>query len=190
MDAGGGIPQHPQYFKMRINKIVTTILVTWFGFCMTEGAWFDEYSTFLTNPQGTAFESVSPTAIRSAGYFGGFYGLWYHDDQEAGGYAPNMWRRVGNAGIRRMFYSDGGEIGDYAGFFDGSGKMIRNGWSLPSWNGSPEIVEARWFGLQAFMENVDWAPYPTADDYGLAPFTYPDGSAIESGMLYDVLGRE
>ena len=177
-------------YNMEINKIVTTLLVTWFGFCMTEGAWFDEYSTFLTNPQGTAFESVSPTAIRSAGYFGGWYGLWYNDDQKASGYAPNMWRRVGNAGIRRMFYSDGGQIGDYAGFFDGSGKMIRNGWSLPSWNGSPEIVEARWFGLQAFMENVEWAPYPTADDYGFAPFTYPDGSTIEPGTLYDVLGKK
>ena len=113
---------------MRIKKIITAILGTSFGFCMTEGAWFDEYSTTLTNPQGTAFESVSPTAIRSAGYFGGWYGLWYNDDQEASGYAPNMWRSVGNAGIRRMFYSDGGEIGDYAGFFDDSGKMIRNAW--------------------------------------------------------------
>ena len=61
---------------------------------MTEGAWFDEYSTTLTNPQLTAIESVSPTAIRESGYWGGWYGLWYNDDQKAALTDPAMAERV------------------------------------------------------------------------------------------------
>ncbi len=53
----------------------------------TVAAWFDEYSTFLTNPQLTAIESVSPTAIRESGYWGGWYGRFV--DSEGIGWMLN-----------------------------------------------------------------------------------------------------
>ena len=151
-------------------------------------SWFSDYSSALFNPQNTDYASVLPTVINSAGYFGGWYGYWYYDDQTRTGYAPNMWKNIGKVGIRRMFYFDNGEVGDFAAFFDTNG-VVKNAWSISAWTGTPAIATARWMGLETFMQNPAWSPYKTAEDYNLPAFTHPDGSAIVSNF-YSALSKK
>ncbi|MEA2068262.1 MAG: hypothetical protein U9P12_03580, partial [Verrucomicrobiota bacterium] len=151
--------------------------------------WFEEYTSVLANPQNADYAFVAPDVVRSAGYYGGWYGYWYHDDQIRTGYAPNMWRNTGDAGCRRFFYLDGGEIGNYSAFLDSNGDVVNNAWQIAGWDGTPEIETARWMGLEGFMTNAVWSPYGTAEDYGLPAFTHPDGSAITSNF-YSVLTRK
>lgn len=146
--------------------------------------WWLRYTPVVSSPAPAAdLDATAAGASRGGTYFGGWYGYWHLDDQRRGGAAQRRWKRLDRPGLKRVIYYDSGEVGDYAGFFDDHGQMIYNGWSLPWWKGQP--VVARWFGLAAFMADVDWAPWPTAKDYGLAAFTLPDGAA--AGDLYAVL---
>ncbi len=149
--------------------------------------WWRTYTTVVSHANAIKdFGQVAPGAVRSAGYFGGWYGFWFLDAQRARGQAARMWKRVGDAGAKRIVYYDAGEVGDYAGFFAANGKMIYNGWSLPWWKGEP--VTARWFGLEAFMADVPWAPFPTAKHYGLPRFTAPEGA--KPAGFYDLLAAQ
>ena len=153
--------------------------------------WWDTYTTILTDPAGADVAAVNPQVVRAAGYYGGWYGMWYYDDQRFGNtFAENMWNSMGSLGVKRMFYFDDGEFGDYAGFFDAQGDMEYNGWSIPFWTGTPAITDVHWYGLEAFLNDVSWAPYDTAFDYGLPAFTHPDLSPIAAGDLYGVLGKK
>ncbi|MBM4086910.1 MAG: hypothetical protein FJ272_19145, partial [Planctomycetes bacterium] len=145
------------------------------------------YTAVASGPSGVQnLKTVAAGAVRGAGYHAGWYGFWFLDDQERMGNAARQWELAGQAGVKRLLYYDLGEVGDYAGFFGADGKMRHNGWSIPFWK-SDEPLTARWFGLQAFMQNASWSPWPTAKDYGLPPFTAPDGSAADD--LYSVLSR-
>lgn len=64
--------------------------------------------------------------------------------------------------------------------------MVHSGWSLPWWDGKQPLT-ARWFGLEAFMRDVPWAPFPSAKAYALSAFTTPDGKLAEN--LYATLAR-
>ena len=116
----------------------------------------------------------------------GWYGFWFLDAQEKAGYCEAGTGKLRQAGVKRIVYYDLGEVGDYAAFFTADGKMTHNGWSLPWWKGK-EPLTARWFGLEAFMRDVPWAPFPSAKAYGLKPFTTPDGKPADD--LYAVLAR-
>jgi len=96
------------------------------------------------------------------------------------------WRKLTDIGVKKVIYYDLGEVGDYAGFFNTNGAMSYNGWTLPGWKGG-EPLTARWFGLEAFMQNVSWSPFPAAQSYNLPPFTTPDGQPATN--LYSVLTR-
>lgn len=149
--------------------------------------WWRTYTPFVT-ACGNLEEMtrVHAGAMRGVGYYGGWYGFWYLDAQEQFGWAGKTWESAGRSGMKRILYYDLGEVGDYAGFFGSDGKMKQNGWSLPQWNGG-EPLTSRWFGLDAFMQDVPWAPFPTAKDYNLRPFTTPDGQSADD--LYSVLTR-
>ena len=116
----------------------------------------------------------------------GWYGFWFLDEQNKTGALHASRSKLERAGVKQVLYYDVGEVGDYAGFFTADGQMRYNGWSLPWWN-SQEPLTARWVGLEAFVRDVPWAPYPTAKAYGLAPFTRPDGTPAKD--LYAVLAR-
>ncbi|MFV2067765.1 MAG: hypothetical protein ACC645_12395 [Pirellulales bacterium] len=146
--------------------------------------WWHRYTPVVSSPSPTTdLDATAAGASRGGTYFSGWYGYWHLDDQRRGGAAGRRWKRLDRPGLKRVIYYDSGEVGDYAGFFDARGEMIYNGWSLPWWKGQP--VVARWFGLAAFMADVDWAPWPTANAYGLPAFTLPDGTPADD--LYAVL---
>lgn len=64
--------------------------------------------------------------------------------------------------------------------------MVHTGWSLPAWTGTPPLT-ARWVGLDAFLRDAPWAPFPSARAYDLPPFTEPDGRPAAD--LYAVLSH-
>ena len=152
---------------------------------LAEEAWWHTYTPIVSSPNrlGNGLETVNAGAWRTAAYHGGWYGLWDHQAQEERGNGKRTWKKLAEAGGKRLFYFDAGEVGDYAAFFGPDGEMKYTGWSVPWWEG--DEVTARWFGLADFFENAPWSPYPTAKDYGLPALTRPDGSPAKD--LYPVL---
>ena len=148
--------------------------------------WWHEYTPIVSHGSIAEMKTAQASAVRGVGYFGGWYGYWYFDAQKEAGWGQKIWEQIGRFDAKRMMYYDLGEVGDFAGFFTSDGRMKYNAWSLPWWNGKDPLT-ARWFGLQAFMQNVPWAPYPTAKAYGLPPFTTPDGQPVDD--LYAVLTK-
>jgi hypothetical protein len=148
--------------------------------------WWREYTPVASVGLGAqSLDVIQPGAARGIGTLG-WYGFWFLDAQEKAGYYKAGSEKLRQAGVKRIVYYDIGEVGDYAGFFSADGKMTHNGWSLPWWKGN-EPLTARWFGLEAFMRDVPWAPFPTAKAYHLPPFTTPDGKSADD--LYAVLAR-
>jgi hypothetical protein len=130
-------------------------------------------------------ETVQPGAARGVGTLG-WYGFWFLDQQDDAGFLKRGRAKLDAAGVKQIVYYDVGEVGDFAGFFDPDGRMVRNGWSLPWWKGEPALT-ARWVGLDAFLRDVRWAPFPGAKTYGLPAFTTPDGKPADD--LYATLAR-
>lgn len=130
-------------------------------------------------------ETVQPGAARGVGTLG-WYGFWFLDQQDDAGFLKAGRAKLDAAGVRQIVYYDVGEVGDFAGFFAPDGRMVRNGWSLPWWKGEPALT-ARWVGLDAFLRDVPWAPFPSAKTYGLPAFTTPDGKPADD--LYATVVR-
>ncbi len=151
--------------------------------------WWHRYTTVATDPEFKSLEdirTVNADCWRAAGWFGGWYGFWFADMLEKQTNVPDRWNRVIQAGSRPMMYYDAGEVGDFVTLIDEEKKtLLLDGWHWEKWTGQKGTV--RWFGLDAFMNNVSWAPYPTAKSHGLPAFTYPDGRGIPEGKLYEVL---
>lgn len=151
-----------------------------------DNSWWREYTPLATVGLGAPhLDTIQPGAARGAGIFG-WYGFWYVDEVSRNRVYEATRAKLDQAGVRRVIYYDLGEVGDYAGFFTPDGRMAHSGWSLPWWKGQEEL-QARWFGLDAFMRDVEWAPHPTAKAYGLPAFTQPDGSPAAD--LYATLSR-
>ena len=152
----------------------------------TAEPWWHTYTPVATVKLGAPdLETIQPGAARGPGVFG-WYGFWYLDEVEKNRVYHKTRERLEKVGVKQIIYYDLGEVGDYAGFFSSDGRMAHSGWSLPWWNGK-ESLTARWFGLDAFMRDVPWAPYPTAKSYGLPAFTMPDGKPADD--LYATLAR-
>ena len=149
--------------------------------------WWQTYTPVATLDQrGTNLETIQPGAARGGAGTLGWYGFWFLDEQDKSGVLQASRQKLQQAGVKRILYYDLGEVGDYAGFFAADGRLKYNGWSLPWWK-DQEPLMARWIGLDAFLHDVPWAPYPTAKAYGLPPFTTPDGQPADD--LYAVLAR-
>ena len=147
--------------------------------------WWTDYTTTATDPRGKDIGTIGAKSYRSFCY-GGWYGLWYFDFQNG---SPATARKlIQDAGAKPIAYYDLGEVGDFAVLVGDDNKLIVNAWNWQTWAGQPG--KTHWFGLQSFMENSEWAPYPTAKAFDLPAFTTPDGAPIPPGKLYDVLGRQ
>ena len=151
-----------------------------------EEPWWREYTPVATvGLRAESLETIQSGAARGVGTLG-WYGFWFLDSQEQAGYFEAGGAKLRQAGVKRIVYYDLGEVGDYAAFFTADGKMKHNGWSLPWWDGKTPLT-ARWLGLETFLSDVPWAPFPSAKAYGLPPFTTPDGQPVDD--LYAVLAR-
>jgi hypothetical protein len=149
--------------------------------------WWHTYTPVASIDQrAESLETIQAGAARGGSGTLGWYGFWFLDEQDKSGTLQASREKLRQAGVKQVLYYDLGEVGDYAGFFTADGRMRHNGWSLPWWNGQ-EPLTARWVGLEAFLRDVPWAPYPTAKTYGLPPFTTPDGRPADD--LYAVLAR-
>jgi hypothetical protein len=151
-----------------------------------KASWWEAYTTIATDPQGKDIEAIGADTYRSA-WHGGWYGMWYTDFVEAGTYSAMAKKQIEEAGAKPIAYYDAGEIGDFAMYVGQQNEMIVHGWNWQTWDGQKGSFH--WFGLENFMKDVEWAPYPTARDYDIPAFTMPDGSPIPEGKLYDVLAR-
>ncbi|NLX98758.1 MAG: hypothetical protein GXY83_21580 [Rhodopirellula sp.] len=148
--------------------------------------WWHHYTPVATVRLGApSLDAIQAGAARGIGTLG-WYGFWFLDAQEQAGHLNHGTEKLRQAAVKRIVYYDVGEVGDYAAFFTADGRMTHNGWSLPWWKGGKPLT-ARWFGLEAFMDNVPWAPLPSAKAYGLPPFTTPDGNPAAD--FYSVLTR-
>jgi hypothetical protein len=150
------------------------------------GPWWHEYTAVASiNAGKPSLETTQPGAARGVDILG-WYGFWFLDAAEERGASKVKREQLQQANVKSILYYDLGEVGDHAAFFTEDGRMVRNGWSLPWWKGN-EPLTARWFGLDAFMRDVPWAPFPTAKAYHLKPFTTPDGKPADD--LYATLTR-
>ena len=148
--------------------------------------WWHQYTPVASIKLGAPdLGTIQPGAVRGVDVLG-WYGFWYLDANEQTGVYNATRAKLRQAGLKHLMYYDLGEVGDYAGFFAPDGRMVHNGWSLPWWKGQ-EPLTARWFGLEAFMRDVPWAPFPTAQGYGLPAFTTPAGQPATN--LYATLAR-
>jgi hypothetical protein len=147
--------------------------------------WWRQLTPVATVYAGTeSLATIQCGAARGAAGTLGWYGYWFLDEQERLGLLRRGREKLQQAGVKPIVYYDLGEVGDYAAFFAADGRMECSGWSLP-FRKSNEPLTARWLGLDAFMHDVSWAPYPTAKAYGLPPFTTPGGKPADD--LYATL---
>lgn len=154
-------------------------------------SWWHNYTTVATDPEFKSFEEVkeiNAECWRASGWFGGWYGYWFADMLKQTSDVPERWQKVIDAGSRPMMYYDAGEVGDFVTMIDEDAKsLLLHGWYWDKWDGQEGTPH--WFGLEAFMNNPSWAPFPTADEYDLPAFTYPDGQPIPEGEIYGVMAR-
>ena len=149
--------------------------------------WWHEYTPVanLSHGNDRYLETIKPGAAWGVGSLG-WYGFWFLDIYEQNKKFTAVRENLRRKGIKYIIYYDLGEVGDFAGFFTNDGRLAYTGWSLPQWKGN-ELLNARWFGLEAFIRNVPWAPFPKAKTYNLKPFTTPDGKPPDD--LYAVLTK-
>lgn len=146
--------------------------------------WWKLLSPVVSDPGGVYYDVHKVNAVAGRGvYHSGWYGYWSLDDQRRENLNDRVWKLLDKLNLKKVLYYDSGEVGDYAIFIGDDGKVVCHGWGLPWWGG--RNVKPFWFGLDAFMKDVEWAPYPTAKNYGLTPFTMPDGTKPQS--VYDAI---
>lgn len=151
-----------------------------------EEPWWRHPVPVVSHPNSLSkreLRTVNAGAWRTAAYHGGWYGLWDLEAQKERSHGSRALDRLRRVGGRRLLYFDAGEVGDYAAFFTPDGRMEYTGWSVPWWEG--EEVTPQWFGLAAFVNDVPWAPYPTARNFDLPRLTRPDGRRADD--LYALL---
>jgi hypothetical protein len=169
-----------------IPILLTVLLLAPLAAVHAAEPWWHEYTPVATvGLRAESLETIQPGAAHGVGTLG-WYGFWFLNAQEKADYFEAGGGKLRQAGVKRIVYYDLGEVGDYAAFFTADGKMKHNGWSLPWWDGK-EPLTARWLGLDAFLRDVPWAPFPSAKSYGLPPFTTPDGQPTDD--LYALLAR-
>jgi hypothetical protein len=183
MSTAAGHPGDKDTFAPVILALALALLAC--GPARAEPWWRTATPVASVRLQLDSLETVQPGAARGVDTLG-WYGFWFLDAGEAVGLSAKPRGRLRAAGVKNILYYDLGEVGDYAGFFAPDGRMAFNAWSLPWWKGDVPLT-ARWFGLEAFMADVPWAPFPSAKAYGLPPFTLPSGEPATN--LYAALAR-
>jgi hypothetical protein len=184
----------PTMRKSTLSLLRTaTALLLLSSFTVLAGAnkdsWWKSPSAFVSSPARWAddLKSINADAGRGA-YHAGWYGLWHNDTELSALYRDKTFGLLEKEGLKKLVYFDAGELGDYLVWVSPNRRMLYNGWSLFQHKG--EKGKLYWFGLEGFMRNAEWITLKTARDYGIKPFTYPDGRAASTDNWYDAIGRK
>ncbi|MEA2068261.1 MAG: hypothetical protein U9P12_03575 [Verrucomicrobiota bacterium] len=156
---------------------------------VSQAAWYRDYFTMVTMPhqmKDAEVETIGADAYRASTLYGGWYGGWYLDWQKTTSFYKSSKLRTERLFERNVMYYDGGEVGEFLLCTDPDGRVAYDAWNLQTWDMKTPLT-AHWFGVASFFETSNPFPYPNAADYGLRPFTYPDGSTPTN--VYEVLGR-
>ena len=152
--------------------------------------WWRQPSSFVSNLNAykiSDLEEMSGDAGRGSAH-GGWYGIWNYSLKSTDSYANGNKRKLDSAGMKKIAYFDLGEVGEYLSFVSPEKEMLKNAWALPQYKG--EQGSLHWFGLQSFITDADWIDLPTAKDFNIQPFTYPDGSTPDPDNWYSAVVRK
>lgn len=151
--------------------------------------WYRDYFTMVTGPHqmtDAQIETIGADAYRACTLYGGWYGGWYVDWQKTTAFYRESRPRTERLFDRNVMYYDGGEIGEFLLCTDPNGQVTYDAWHLHEWDGKTPL-SVHWFGMASFFEKDNPFPFPSASDYSLKPFTFPDGSPATN--VYELLGR-
>lgn len=151
--------------------------------------WYRDYFTMVTMPHQMSdaqIEEIGADAYRASTLYGGWYGGWYTDWQKTTSFYKSSLPRTERLFERNVMYYDGGEVGEFLLCTDPEGNVAYDAWTLHTWD-MKKPLSAHWFGVASFFETNNPFPYPNAAEYGLKPFTFPDGTAPTN--VYELLGR-
>jgi hypothetical protein len=163
--------------------ILTCLLVT-DSMADDSRPWWKEYHTLLsdsTQKEGQEWE-LGMMAERGS-WPTGWYGAWWiqHQLERRGRYdAVKHIEGFRARGVKNVFYFDVGEYGEFVALID-EGELSYNQWELRFYRGEPG--QLTWFGKDGFYRDENPFKLKNYADFGLPPWTMPDGTRPES--LYD-----
>lgn len=172
---------------MKMTKLIMLIVTT--ATIATAEPWYRDYFSMVTLPHEKSdadLEATEADAFRASRIWGGWYGYWFIDRQKATPFFEESTVRMKKYFEHDLIYHDGGEIGDLVLFTGPDGSIQYDAWNIHEWDGKLPLT-AHWFGIDTFFKKNNPFPYPNANNYGLKPFTYPDGTLPDES--YEVLGR-
>ena len=146
--------------------------------------WWKDYHTLLshsTQKEGREWE-LGMMAERG-GWPTGWYGAWWiqHQVERRGRYdAIKHIEGFRERGVKNVFYFDAGEYGEFVALIH-EGELSYNQWELRFYRGEPG--QLAWFGKDGFYRDENTFKLKNYRDFGLPPWTMPDGTRPE--CLYD-----
>ncbi len=186
-------PQEVKYETMRHSRGVTvlalliamTFISTRSSVADDKGPWWKDYHTLVslsTQKEGREWE-LGMMAERGS-WPTGWYGAWWirHQVERRGKYdAITHVEHFRDRGVKNVFYFDVGEFGEFVALVQNR-ELIRNQWELRFYQNEPgELI---WFGKDGFYRDEKTLNLPNYRDFGLPPWTYPDGARPK--RLYDL----
>jgi len=172
-----------------MKRFIYIILATATATIATADPWYRDYFSMVTLPHEKSdadLEATAADAFRASRIWGGWYGYWFIDRQKATPFFKESTVRMKKYFEHDLIYHDGGEIGDLVLFTGPDGNIQYDAWNIQKWDGELPLT-AHWFGIDTFFKKENPFPYPNSRNYGLKPFTYPDGTLPDES--YEVLGR-
>ena len=173
----------------KMTKFIALMLILTAATIATAEPWYRDYFSMVTLPHEKSdadLEATEADAYRAGRIWGGWYGYWFIDWAKETPFFKDSTARTQKYFEHDLIYYDGGEVGDMILFTDPDGTIQYDAWNFQTWDGELPLT-AHWFGIDTFFKTKNPFPYPNASNYGLKPFTYPDGTCPDES--YEVLGR-
>ncbi len=173
----------PTALTLRLLPCLICIMVT-HSAAQDTRPWWENYHTLLslsTQKEGQEWQ-LGIMAERGA-WPTGWYGPWWiqHQLERRGRYdAIKHVEGFRERNIKNVFYFDVGEFGEFVALVD-EGEISYNQWELCFYRGHPG--QLAWFGKDGFYRDQNPFKLKNYRDFGLPPWTMPDGTRPES--LYD-----
>lgn len=172
----------------KMTKFITLMLILTATIATAE-PWYRDYFSMVTLPHEKSdadLETTGADAFRAGRIWGGWYGYWFTDWAKGTPFFKESTIRTQKYFEHDLIYYDGGEVGDLVLFTSPDGIIQYDAWNIHTWDGELPLT-AHWFGIDTFFKKNNPFPYPNFSNYGLQPFTFPDGTRPDES--YEVLGR-